>query len=318
MKAAVINQFGSPEVFEINDVEKPSIESNQMLIKVSASSINPIDWKQRKGNHKFILGSPFPITLGYDVSGEVIEIGSEVNNFKPGDKVFGVLDNKYGGALAEYAKGSETCFAKIPEELDLKEAAAYPMVCTTALQALRDKANLKPGHKILINGASGGVGHVAIQTAKIMQTEVIAVASSKSESFVKSLNPDKFIDYTKQDLYKINDKVDVILDVIGNLAFPKVKHLLNRGGVYLNLNYIDSMKKMPIYKIHQIFSKGKRAKTILMKSNRKDLELVAKWVSKGILKVYIDEEFNLKNISAEHDYAQQGHNKGKNIVVISN
>lgn len=318
MKSAIINKFGSPEVFEISEIEKPTIQSNQIIIKVFASSVNPIDWKQRKGNHKFILGKPFPITLGYDVSGEVVEIGSNVKNFKLGDKVFGVLDNKYGGALAEYAKGTENCFAKIPEMLDLNEAAAYPMVCITALQSLRDKANLKPGQKVIINGASGGVGHVAIQVAKLMQAEVIAVASANSESFVNNFKPDKFIDYTQKDIIEIDDQVDVFLDVVGNLTFPKVKHLLKPGGVYLNLNYIDTMKKMPVYKLHQLFTKRKKAKAVLMKSSGKDLELISKWVSQGLIKVYIDEEFSLKNISAAHDYAQQGHNKGKNIVVISN
>lgn len=317
MKAAIINQFGGPDVFDIDEIEKPKLENHQILIKVSASSINPIDWKQRKGNHKLILGSPFPIVLGYDVAGEIVEIGADVKKFSIGDKVYGVLDNKYGGALAEYAKGSEECFAHIPKGSDLVDAAAFPMVCTTALQSLRDKANLKPGQTILINGASGGVGHVAIQIAKIMQANVVAVSSSSSKAFVMQFEPDEYIDYTLTDLYKLDKKVDVFMDVVGNMTFPKVKRLLNKRGVYLNLNYIDTMKKMPYYKLIQLFS-GKKAKAVLMKSNGNDLELISRWIEKGMLKVHIDEMFNLKNISAAHDYAQQGHNKGKNIVVISN
>jgi NADPH:quinone reductase-like Zn-dependent oxidoreductase len=318
MKAAVINQFGSPEVFEIRNIEKPIIKEDQILIKVFATSINAIDWKQRKGNHKLILGSPFPITLGYDVSGEVVKIGNEIKNFEIGDRVFGVLDNKYGGALAEYATGHEKCFSKMPENITIEEAAAFPMVALTSLQALRDKGNLKVGQTVLINGASGGVGHMAIQIAKLMQAKVIAVASDKSERFIKQFEPDEFIDYTKQSVLDLNQKVDIFFDVASNYTFPKTKHLLNSGGVYLNLEYINTIKKMPLYKLHQLFSKGKKAKSLLMKQNWEDFEIISKWITKGLLKVSIDESFNLNNISAAHDYAQQGHNKGKNVVVISN
>jgi len=318
MKATIINQFGNPDVFEIIDIDKPTIKEDQLLIKVFATSINPIDWKQRKGNHKFILGSPFPITLGYDVSGEVVEVGSEINNLKIGDKVFGVLDNKYGGALAEYAIGHEKCFAKIPENISNEEAAAFPMVALTSLQALRDKANLKVGQTILINGASGGVGHMALQIAKLMQAKVIAVASDKSQDFIKQFDPDEFIDYTKQNILELNQKVDVFFDVASNYTFPKTKHLLNPGGVYLNLEYINTLKKMPVYKLHQLFSKGKKAKSLLMKQSSEDFEIISKWITDGKLKVSIDETFSLNNISAAHDYAQQGHNKGKNVVVINN
>ena len=316
MKSAVIYKFGNPDVFQIEDVKKPTIEKDQLLIKVYATSINPIDWKQRQGNHKLILGSPFPITLGYDVAGEVVDVGSAITKFNAGDRVFGVLDNKYGGALAEFAKAHENCFALIPEGFNFNQVAAYPMVTITALQALRDKVNLKAGQTILINGASGGVGHVAVQMAKMMQANVIAVASNKSESFVKSLEPDEYIDYTKQDILKSDIKVDVFFDVIGVYSFPKTKLLLKKGGTYLNLNYIDTIKKMPLNKFHQLFSRGKKAKSLLMQHNADDLALITKWMKQGQINVHIDEEFNLRNISAAHDYAQQGHNKGKNIVVI--
>ena len=317
MKAVVINHFGNPDVFEIQEIDKPVINPDQLLIKVFATSINPIDWKQRKGNHKLFLGSPFPIVLGYDVAGEVVETGTDISHFKVGDKVYGVLDNKYGGALAEFTKGHQKCFASIPENISMNQAAAYPMVSLTALQALRDKANLKAGQTVLINGASGGVGHVAVQIAKLMQLNVIAVASKQSESFVKSLEPSEFIDYNKQKISELALKVDAFFDVVGNYTFPQVKHLLKPSGIYLNLNYIDTMKKMPYYKLHQLFSKGKKAKTFLMKNNSDDLELISKWISQGLLRIRIDEEFSIHNIAAAHDYAQQGHNKGKNIVFIT-
>jgi len=317
MKAAIINQFGNPDVFEIKDIKKPILNTDQLLIKVKAVSINAIDWKQRKGNHKLILGSPFPIILGYDVCGEVVEVGSEIKKFKIGDEVFGALDNKYGGALAEFAVGHENCFAIKPENISPEEAAAYPMVSLTSLQALRDIANLKEGQTVLINGASGGVGHVVLQNAKLMKAKVIAVASSNSKSFVEEFKPDLFIDYKQNDILKLGEKVDVFFDVFGNYTFPKTKYLLKPGGVYVNLNYINSLTKMPVNKFHQLFSKGKKAKTLLMKHESADLEIIANWIKENKLKISIDKIFQLEQISEAHEYAQQGHNKGKNVVVIS-
>ncbi len=313
MKAAIINQFGSPDVFEIEDVKKPVIKDDQLLIKVFTHSINPIDWKQRKGNHKFILGSPFPIVLGYDICGEVIETGNKTNTFKKGDVVFGVLDNKYGGALAEYAIGHEKCFTLKPTNILNEEAAAFPMVALTGLQALRDKAKLKEGQKILINGASGGVGHMAIQIAKNMKAKVVAVSGSNSKEFVEKYKPDKFIDYTKQDILSTNIKVDVFFDVVGNYTFPKCKHLLNPNGIYITTL---PRPKILIHKFHQIFSKGKKVRTLLMKHSSSDLELLTKWISENRLKISIDKFFTLEEIADAHEYAQQGHTKGKNVITI--
>ncbi|MDA3953248.1 MAG: NADP-dependent oxidoreductase [Bacteroidales bacterium] len=318
MKAAIISQFGDPDVFKIEDIEKPIVNSDQVLINVNAVSVNPIDWKQRKGNHKYILGSPFPIILGYDVSGVVEEIGSEISKFNKGDIVFGVLDNKYGGALAEFAVGHEKCFTLKPEKISFENAAAVPMVSLTCLQAFRDKVNLNAGQTVLINGASGGVGHVAIQIAQIMGAKVIAVASSKSKEFVEQFKPDSFVDYTENNILKLDKKVDVFFDVAGKYSFPKTKHLLNPGGIYLNPNYINSIIKMPFNKFYQLFSNGKKAKTFMMKHNNSDLDIIAQWIDEGKLKIFIDKTFDLEQITEAHEYSQKGHNKGKNIIVIAN
>jgi NADPH:quinone reductase-like Zn-dependent oxidoreductase len=318
MKAAIINQFGDPNVFEIKDIEKPIIKPDQVLIKVNTVSINPIDWKQRNGNHKYILGSPFPIILGYDVCGEVVETGNEISKFKKGDIVFGVLNNKYGGALAEFAVGNEECFSIKPKDLSSEEAAAVSMVSLTSLQAFRDIVNLQADQTVLINGASGGVGHIAIQIANLMGAKVIAVASTKSKDFVEQFKPDSFIDYSKTNILELDEKVDIFFDVVGNLTFPKTKHLLNPGGIYLNLNYINSITKMPINWLYQIFSKRKKAKTLLMKHSNSDLNIIAKWIDEGKLNICIDQTFALEQISNAHEYSQQGHNKGKNVIVISN
>lgn len=318
MKAAVINKFGDPSVFEVSNMDKPEINEDQILIQVYTSSINPIDWKQRKGNHKLILGSAFPIVLGYDVCGVVESVGKKHRSFKQGDLVYGVLDNKYGGAYAEYAVGNENCFCLKPDSISNSEAAAFPMVSLTALQALRDKAKVKEGTTVLVNGASGGVGHMVMQIAKLMGAKLIAVASTESKTFVEQFEPDEYIDYMKESVYDINYKVDVVFDIASNLIFRKSKKILKPNGIYINLEYINTIKKMPVYFFQQLFSKGKKVKSLLMKHSAKDLEIISNWIKGGRLKVHIDEEFSLKNISAAHDYAQNGHNKGKNVIVINN
>ncbi len=310
---AVIKKFGSPDVLEVKEQKLPEIKANQLLIKVHAASVNPIDWKQRQGKHRFILGAPFPITLGYDVAGIVVKTGLRVKRFKPGDEVMGVLDNTYGGAYGEYAKGTEKCFVKRPDEVSVEQAAAAPMVALTSLQALRDKGNLKQGQTLLINGSSGGVGHVALQIGKIMGAKIIAVSSMKSQDFVMQYEPDEYLDYNVKDIKGMKEKVDVFFDVAGNYSFLQVKHLLNPGGVYINTL---PRPKILIHKLAQLFTKGKRVKTLLMKHVPEDLEIVADWMKNGKLKMQIDQSFSLNEIASAHEYAEKGHSNGKNIIIM--
>jgi NADPH:quinone reductase-like Zn-dependent oxidoreductase len=313
MKAAYIERFGAEDVFTLGEQPEPQVKEDQIKIRVAYSSINPIDWKQRKGNHRFILGAPFPIILGYDVCGQVVETGKKVMDFQVGDQVYGVLDNKYGGALAEYAVGNSNCFAHKPVNITDEEAAAVPMVALTVLQALRDKAALKKGQTLIINGASGGVGHVAMQAAKIMNTKVIAVAGTKSENFVKQYNPDQFIDYKKENLLLSGIKCDVFFDVAGVYNFPQCLDLLKPKGVYINTL---PRPKIIIHKLFQLIS-GKKVKTLLMKHRQDDLKLITQWIEQGKMKPYINNVYELSAISEAHRYAQKGHSKGKNVIRIN-
>lgn len=313
MKAAIINRWGSPDVFEISEVDKPSPKTNQLLIEVFSSSVNPVDWKQRLGNHKYILGAPFPIILGYDVCGKVVEAGKDIQKFKPGDIVFGDLDNKYGGALAEYAVGTENCFSVKPENIPVEHAAAVSLAGLTALQGLRDIGKIKEGQTVLINGASGGVGHLAVQIAKVYKTKVIAVASSKNKEFVEGFGCDSFIDYTKQDLLKSGLKVDLFFDVAGKYSFPGVCHLLNNGGVYINPH---PRFKILFHKLLQAFTKSKKVKTFLRKHSGKDMEILADYLRHGKIRIAIDKTFSIDAVSEAHTYAEQGHTRGKNSIRI--
>lgn len=312
-RCAIIRQFGDADVFEISEQPTPQIKRNQLLIKVHAASVNPIDWKQRMGNHRFLLGAPFPITLGYDVAGTVVKIGSEIRKFSQGDEVMGVLDNKYGGAYGTYAKGTEQCFVRRPGTLTPEYAAALPMVSLTALQALRDKGNLRPGQTLLVNGAGGGVGHIAVQIGKILGAHVIAVGSDESRDFVKQLEPDEFINYRETDILKSDRKVDVFFDVAGIYNFPDVHAVLNHKGTYINTL---PRPKILWHKLLQLFSNGKKVKTLLMKHNAADLQQIVNWVKQEQMSVHIDSVFPLEAIDEAHRYAEKGHSKGKNIIKM--
>ncbi|WP_462281319.1 NAD(P)-dependent alcohol dehydrogenase [Salinivirga cyanobacteriivorans] len=310
---AVINEFGGPEVFSVIDAAIPAIKPDQILIEVHAVSINPIDWKQRKGNHRFLLGAPFPITLGYDVAGRVVACGEQTEKFKVGDEVLGVLDNKYGGAYGEYARGTEKCFVKRPDQISIAKAAALPMVTLTSLQALRDKAELKSGEVLLVNGASGGVGHVAVQIGKILGAHVIGVSSGKNEAFVRELGADEFIDYRKSNVINSEKKVDVFFDAAGIYSFPGVKNMLNAGGRYVNTL---PRPKILWHKVLQLFTEGKKTKTLLMNHNPQDLLEIVNWVVNGRLEIKIDSSFEFSEIEEAHLYAEQGHSNGKNVIVL--
>ena len=312
MKAAIINRFGGPDVFEIKDIPVPSPAPDQILIKVYTSSINPVDWKHREGNHKLLLGSNFPIILGYDVCGKVMEVGSNIKNFKKGDIVMGDLDNKYGGALAEFAVGHENCFTLKPHNLSNEKAAGVPLAALTALQALRDKCDLKVNQKIVINGASGGVGHFALQMAHIMGAKVIAVAGNNNQPFIEEFHPHRVVDYSKEEITNLDEKVDVFFDVVGNYSYLKIRHLLNKNGIYVNPH------PRPVILSHKIlaFFRGRKVFTLLRKHSDEDLAQIASWIKSEKIHITIDKVFTLDEINLAHDYAQNKRTRGKIIIKI--
>lgn len=313
MKAAVINKFGDENVFEFAEVPVPEIKKSEVLVRVKAVSLNPIDYKQRLGNHKFILGSPFPIVLGYDVSGVVEKTGSNANRLTVGQEVFGRLDHKYGGALAEFAAASESVFTVKPANISHIEAASIPMAACTALQALRDKAKLKPTDKILIIGATGGVGSFAVQIANMMKAEVHAVASAIHKDFIKQLKPHAWIDYTERNFLELEDKFNVVFDVAGKTSYPKSKHLLQKGGCYItSLPRPKLLLHKPVARL-----RGKKVKTLLMKANYKDLDEIVKWMDEGKLETYIEHVFTFEDIAKAHKAIQGGHTEGKIVVEIN-
>ena len=313
MKAVKINQYGSADVLQYGDVEKPQIKSDQMLVKVYASSVNPIDWKIRKGMLKPLTGNNFPIVLGFDVSGEVVEVGDRVTKFKPGDLIFARVDQLTGGTYAEYVAVSQKVAAPKPSNISHEEAAAVPLAAMTALQALRDKGNLKKGQKVLINGASGGVGTFAVQIAKVYEAEVTGVCSTKNIELVKSLGCDRVIDYTQQDFTKEPTKYDIIFDVVGNKSFSDCKVNLNKNGVYVTTQPTPGTF---MGNLLSLFSPGKKAKIILLQTNSKDLEDLKDLIEEGKIHSVIDRTYPLSELAAAHAYSEEEHATGK--IVITN
>ena len=311
MKAVVIRSFGKPEVLAIEDLQEPLIGEKDILVETIAGSINPIDWKQRKGNHRFIFGSHFPIVLGYDISGIVRRIGTKVQNFSVGDSVCGVLNNKYGGGLSQFVRGSEKCFTKVPSSVDLGKSAALPLAGLTALQALRDKGKIASGMKVLIIGAAGGVGHFAIQVAQIYECEVFAVTSEKHKDFINNLAKTTFIDYQKEDFLNSTERFHIIFDTVGKYSFPKCKHLLSSNGVYINTL---PRPKILVHKFLSLFTQQKKVRTLLMRHLPTDLHLLISWVQSGQLKIGIDKEFSIHEIAEAHAFSEAGHTQGKILI----
>lgn len=315
MKAAVIYSYGTPDVLQVADIERPQIKPDQLLVKVYASSINPIEWKMRKGMLKILTGSKFPLILGFDVSGEVIEIGAQVSHFKPGDLVYARLDRLTGGAYAEYAAVSEKVAALKPINMIHEQAAVVPLAAMTALQALRDEGRLKVGQKVLINGASGGVGIFAVQVAKVLGAgEVTGVCGNKNIDIVKSLGADRVIDYTQKDFTQDSAKYDIIFDVVGNRSLSDCKSVLQPNGIYVTTqpypgNYFQSF-------LTALLS-GQKYKVILLKSNSADLTYLKQQIEAGLIRAVIDRTYPLTEIAEAHAYSETERAVGKIAITIA-
>jgi 2-desacetyl-2-hydroxyethyl bacteriochlorophyllide A dehydrogenase len=312
MRAVIINKYGTPDVLEYRDTNQPTLKRDQMLVRCRASSVNPIDWKIRKGMLKPLTGNKFPKGLGFDVSGVVEAVGERVTKFKAGDEIYARIDQLSGGAYAEYVAVSERVAAMKPSNMSHEEAAAVPLAALTALQALRDQGKIKKEQKVLINGASGGVGTFAVQIAKVYDTQITGVCSGNHLELVRDLGADMVIDYTQQDFTETGFQYDIIFDVVGNRSFAESAKRLASGGVYITT---QPTPKALVQNLAAIFRPGKQAKVILMQPSGKDLEFLSELIEAGKIRAVIDRTYALADLAQAHAYSQQGHATGK--VVIS-
>jgi 2-desacetyl-2-hydroxyethyl bacteriochlorophyllide A dehydrogenase len=313
MKAVIIERYGSPDVLQYADIEKPSVTGDRLLIKIYASSINPVDWKLRQGMLKVITGNKFPMILGFDVAGEVVEVGANITNFKTGDGVYAYLNPVPGGAYAEYVAVSERFVSLKPSNLSYEQAAVVPLAATTALQALRDTGEIKKGQKVLINGAAGGVGTFAVQIAKAYETEVTAVCSTKNVELVRGLGADRVIDYTQQDFTKDTEKYNIIFDVVGKRSFSECKNNLLNQGIYITL--LPS-PDIILNGFLTFLIPGKKAKLFVAKANDKDLAYLKELIEANKIRPIIDRTYPLSQIADAHRYSEEGRTVGKIAIAI--
>jgi NADPH:quinone reductase-like Zn-dependent oxidoreductase len=313
MYATVIHQYGAPDIFDYRLIDTPEIRPDQVLIRVFASSVNPVDWKIRKGMLRLLLGQSFPMVLGFDISGEIVEVGSQVSRFRAGDLVYAYSDHFPGGAYAEYVAVSENVTAPKPSNLSHPEAAAVPLAATTALQALRDCGMLKAGQRVLINGASGGVGTFAVQTAKILGADVTSVCGPQNLDLMYSLGSDRVIDYKQINFTQEATTYDLVFDVVGSKPFSDCKKVLKPSGIYVTTqpapgNFVQAL-------ISSVLA-GQTAKVIVARANRDDLLYLKEQIESGKIRSIVDRTYPLTEISEAHRYSEEGHAVGKIAIAI--
>src|SRR5438874_939817 len=326
MKAVVYTNYGSPDVLEIRDIKKPTPNEDQVLVKVRAASLNPLDWHFMEGTPYIMralgagLRKPKDPRLGVDLAGEVEAVGKNVTQFKPGDEVFGT---GHGAAFAEYVCAGKTKLALKPANLTFEQAAAVPVAGLTALQGLRDKGKVQPGQKVLINGASGGVGTFAVQIAKSFGADVTGVCSTRNVDLVQSLGADHVIDYTKEDFAKGEQRYDVILDNVPNHSLSECRRILTPNGKYVMIGgggANDNRWAGPFGRVIKTMVMSpfinQKMGMMMADSNHNDLSILADMMQSGKLKPIIDRTYKLNELSAAIAYVEEGHARGKVVITV--
>jgi NADPH:quinone reductase-like Zn-dependent oxidoreductase len=312
MKKIIYNRYGNAEVLEVAETEIPTIHDNDILVKAKAVSINPLDWKLFKGEMKMMSGSKFPKGVGIDFSGIIEKVGTNISKLKKGDEVFGLTDLFKGGALAEYIVVSEKDIAIKPRNISFEQAAALPVVGSSALQILDKLVSIKNGTKILINGATGGIGMLFTQLASKSGATVTAVASLKGSELAKKWGADETIDYKTKNILSIHKKFDVVIDLSGKLTFKKAKPLLKSQAVFVNT--IPSLKAIIGAFINNIFSR-KKYKVLILKPTAGYLKSLALLTEEG-LDIIVDRSYPLTSVKEAYSEVARGGILGKAVIVI--
>ncbi len=310
MKAVVIEQYGGKEELKLKEVNKPEIRENQVLIEMYATSINPIDWKIREGYLKDAIPFKFPVILGWDAAGVIVEKGEKIENFNIGDRVFARPETTANGTYAEYVATEENLLAKIPDNVSFEEAASIPLATLTAWQCLIDLGNLKQGEKVLIHAGAGGVGSMAIQIAKSIGAFVATTASEKNEEFLKSLGADLVINYEKQDFEKEIKDYDLVFDTLGGDIQNKSYVVLKKGGKLVTIVNQPDDKIANEYDVQAIFH--------MLIPNGIQLRQIAKLMEEGKLTPIVGQviDFSEKGLQDAHALSETHHSKGKIVIKI--
>ena len=322
MKAIVNNEYGSPDGLELQEIDKPVVEGDDVLVRVRASSVNPFDWHAMRGLPYLVrltegLRRPSRRVPGVDVAGQVEAVGGNVTEFRPGDEVFGVK----GGAFAEYiCAGKNNFLVPKPAGLTFEQAAAVPVAGTTALQALRDKGGIEPGQRVLINGAAGGVGTFAVQIAKAFGADVTAVCSTSKLDLVRSLGADQVVDYTQQDFTGSGQRYDLILDAVGNRSLSDLRRALNPKGTLVIVgggggNWLGPLA-LPFRALLVSRFVGQRLLLLLAKNSKEDLLALKELIEAGKVTPVIGRTYQLSEAPEAIRYLEAGHAEGKTVIAV--
>ena len=323
MKAAIYTRCGPPEVLEIADRQKPVPKDDQVLIRVRAASLNPLDWRLMGGAPylaRLLFRLPKPSVAqpgrpGRDVAGYVEAIGKNVTQFKPGDEVFGVCE----GACAEYACASEARITMKPAKLTFEQAASIPVAGLSAIQALRNKGKIQAGKKVLINGAAGGVGTFAVQMAKHFGAEVTGVCSTRNVELVRSLGADRVVDYNREDFTQGTQRYDLIVDCVGNRTLSECRRILNPKGKCV---IVGGGKKMSgamgraLKAIVLSLFVSQKFTMLLARGRKEDLATIGELIATGKVTPVIERRYRLTEIREGIAYLEEGHARGKVVVMI--
>lgn len=324
MHAIVYHRYGTPDVLEFIDIATPAPAPGEVLIRVHAASVNPYDWHFMRGTPGFIrvftgIGKPKFPRLGADMAGVVEAVGSHVKHLRSGDAVFGTAK----GAFAGYACARETELALKPEGLTFEQAASTPIAGITALQGLRDCGRVRAGHRVLINGAAGGVGTFAVQIAKALGAHVTGVCSTRNLEMVRSIGADQTVDYTQEDFTRSASKYDVLFDLVGNRSLADFRHALVPEGIFVGCGGGGPDKSsaeilgMLIGRVLVPPFSGAHVTGVHARINTVDLTLLADMMRSGQVKPVLDRSYPLRETGAAIRYIEQGHAHGKVTIAIS-
>jgi len=323
MKAIIYTEYGSPDVLQFKEVEKPTPKDDGILIKVYAASLNAADWHYMRGTpwlFRLSCGLPNPsnIFFGADVAGRVEAVGKNVTQFQPGDEVFGDLSRCGRGAFAEYVCATEDALVLKPANLSFEDAAAVPVAAVTALQGLQSRTPIQPGQKVLINGASGGVGSFAVQIAKAFGAEVTAVCSTRNVDRMRSIGADHVIDYTTEDFTQNGQQYDFILAANGYRPFSDYRRALNPGGTYVmtggaTAQLVEAMLLGPLVSM----TGNKKMGNVMAKPDKENLAFMKQLLEAGKVKPLIDRCYPLNEVAEAIRYLEAGHAQGKVVITVA-
>jgi len=310
MKAIRIHNYGGPDVLKYEDAPRPKPQAGEVLVRVHAAGVNPIDWKVREGEMKDFWPHKFPLILGWDLSGVVEELGRGVSRFKIGDEVYGLPDPTRKGAYADFIAARESEFSLKPKSLHHIRAGAVPLAALTAWQSLFDTGQLQPDQRVLIHAGSGGVGHFAVQLAKWKGAYFFATASTKNQDLLRKLGVDEPIDYTQQRFEDVARNIDIVLDTIGGDTQERSWSVLKKGGVLVSLVQPPSEEKAE--------ELGVRAALLGAQPNGAQLAEIAKIIDLGKVTPVINRILPLGEARRAHELSQSGHTHGKIVLWVTN